>query len=189
VRIVAGRYGGRRLAHPPRRGVRPTADRVREALFSILGDAVAGRPFVDLCAGTGAVGLEALSRGAEPVVLVERARGALAVLRRNLELLGVLEDPAIRVSGEDVGRWLRGPEPREVGPAGVVFLDPPWDEDRRLAGWLALLPGCGLLDGDSLVIVEHRAARQPVLPAGLVPAWSRRYGDTGLLAARPAAGR
>ncbi len=189
MRIVAGRYGGRRLAPVPRRGVRPTADPVREALFSILGGEIPDRTFVDLCAGTGAVGLEALSRGARPVILVERAREALATIRRNLELLGLEPGSEIRLVRADVGAWLAGPGPAEVGPAGVVFLDPPWAEERRLARWLADLASSALVGPGSLVIVEHRAARPPALPPGLAEAWRRRYGDTGLLAMRPAADR
>ncbi len=189
MRIVAGRFGGRRLAPVPRKGVRPTADPVREALFSILGPLVEGRPFVDLCAGTGAVGLEALSRGARPVVLVERARGPIATIHRNLELLGVLPGGGVHVVRADVGEWLRGPGPAGIGPGAVVYLDPPWQEERRLARWLRDLAATPLAEGDAVLIVEHRAGRAPSVPPGFEEAWTRRYGDTGLLAMRPVEGR
>jgi len=189
VRIIAGRYGGRRLAPVPRRGVRPTADPVREALFSILGSSVAGRPFVDLCAGTGAVGLEAFSRGAAPVVLVERSREAFSTIRKNLALLGLEPGGDVRAVRADVGAWLTGPGPSAIGHAAVIYLDPPWAEERRLARWLAELVASPLVGPDSLVIVEHRAGRAPAPPGSWAEAWARRYGDTGLLAMRPAADR
>ncbi|GAB4368435.1 MAG: 16S rRNA (guanine(966)-N(2))-methyltransferase RsmD [Acidobacteriota bacterium] len=185
MRIVGGALRGRRLAPPPRHGVRPTADPVREALFNLLGSTVAGRPFVDLAAGTGAVGLEALSRGAEPVVLVERARAALRVIEANVERLGLADDPRLRIVAADAGAFLdRGEGPR---PLGVVYLDPPWDAPV-VPRWIGRLVRRGWLDGASLVVVEHRAGRCPELP-GLDIAWQRRYGDTGLTAATLSATR
>ena len=185
MRIIGGALRGRRLAPAPRRGVRPTADPVREALFNILGPGIAGRPFLDLAAGTGAVGLEALSRGAEPVVLVERSRAALRVIAANLARLGLSEDPRIVVVAADVGAYLeRCGGPR---PVGVAFFDPPWDT-RRLPAWLDRLVGGGWLAPDSLVVVEHRTGDVPVLP-GLEPVWDRRYGDSSLVGARLAQDR
>lgn len=181
MRIVGGRLGGRRLAPAPRQGVRPTADPVREALFNILdADDYVGRAFVDLAAGTGAVGLEAYSRGATPVVLVERDRRALAVIRRNVELLGLGGDAALRIVSADVGRWLVRARPDEA--AAVVFLDPPYGE-RALGRWLGLLARSPLVDDATLVIVEHRSGDPPELGA-LQPLWARRYGDSTLTAAR-----
>lgn len=178
MRIVAGRFRGHRLAPVPRRGVRPTADPVREALFNVLGDEVVGRPFLDLAAGTGAVGLEAFSRGAEPVLLVEKDRAALAVLRRNLDLLRVADDPRLSVRAVDAGRFLsRG---WDGPPLGVAYVDPPYGE-RALPRWLAALAAGAWLDGDSLVVVEHRSGDEVAAP-GLEPLWTRRYGDSSLTA-------
>jgi 16S rRNA (guanine(966)-N(2))-methyltransferase RsmD len=182
VRIIGGALGGRRLAPVPRRGVRPTADPVREALFNILGPAVAECCFADLAAGTGAVGLEAYSRGARPVILVERDRAALRTIHDNLARLGIEPGGECEVVAEDVARWLE----RSASPAArldVVYLDPPWGE-RRLGRWIDLLARGPRLAPDGLVIVEHRHGEPPPL-GGLEVAWQRRYGDTGLTAARP----
>ncbi len=182
MRIVAGRFRGHALAPVPRRGVRPTSDPLREALFNILGPAVADRPFLDLAAGTGAVGLEAYSRGAAPVFLVERDRAALAAIRRNCELLRVGAEDPVRVVAADVGAWLAGPAAAEVGgPVGAAFLDPPYGEPK-LARWVEALASSSLLDEDSLVLVEHRTGDEA--PVGrLSRLWTRRYGDSSLSAA------
>jgi 16S rRNA (guanine966-N2)-methyltransferase len=185
VRIVGGAYRGHRLAPAPKRGVRPTADPVREALFNIVGAQVGGRAFVDLCAGTGAVGLEALSRGAEPVWLVERARGSLAVIRRNLERLGLDETAGpVRIATADCSTWLaRDSQVALSGlDVGVVYLDPPYGE-KRVAEWLEAIAGAAWLSEDSLVVVEHRRD-EPIAVPSLSEAWSKRYGDTGLTGLR-----
>lgn len=180
MRIVGGRLGGRRLAPAPRKGVRPTADPVREALFNILAaEQYEGKPFLDLAAGTGAVGLEAYSRGASPVLLVERDRHALMVIRKNLALLGVAGASDLSVVAADVGKWLK--KVRLDRPAGVVFLDPPYGE-RALGRWLQLLAEGDLVDGETLVIVEHRSGDCPKLGV-LRSLWERRYGDASLTAA------
>lgn len=184
MRIIAGRFRGHALAPVPKRGVRPTADPVREALFNILGPEVVGRPFLDLAAGTGAVGLEALSRGAAPVFLVENDRQALTSIRRNLERLGLPPGGGeeVQVRALDVLAWLKGAAAVEVGgAAGIVFFDPPYGEPR-LSRWVEALVASGLLDDDSLVVVEHRTGAVPELP-GLELLWTRRYGDSSLSAA------
>jgi 16S rRNA (guanine966-N2)-methyltransferase len=184
MRIVSGEFKGRTLAPVPRRGVRPTADPVREALFNILGAGVRDEAFVDIAAGTGAVGLEAYSRGARPVVLVENDRHAAETIRRNFERLGL--DPrgaeGLVLAAAEAGQWLRGAA-RALLPArvGCFFLDPPYGE-RRLPGWLEAIAGGGWLDDESLVVVEHRTG-DPVAWGSLSLRWSRRYGDTTLSAA------
>ncbi|MBP7146183.1 MAG: 16S rRNA (guanine(966)-N(2))-methyltransferase RsmD [Acidobacteria bacterium] len=183
MRIVAGEFGGRRLAPVPRRGVRPTADPVREALFNILGERVVGQAFVDLGAGTGAVGLEAFSRGARAVFLVERSREALATIRRNVELMAIDPEQArhLVIVAADVLPWLRGPALPAL-PAAVrfFFADPPYD-DPRLARWVAAVAGTGRLAADGLLVVEHRTGRA-VDPGPFRLEWSRRYGDSTLTA-------
>ena len=123
--MIAGRYGGRRLQAPPGDATRPTADRVREALFSILGERVAGARVLDLFAGSGALGLEALSRGAREVTFVERAPAALKALRANLAALGADAD----VVRADALRWLRAAS-GGARQYDLVLLDPPY---RRAA--------------------------------------------------------
>ena len=174
MRVTGGRLGGRRLVAPPS-GVRPTADRVREALFARLHD-LDGACVLDLYAGTGALGIEALSRGAARAVFVERSNASLGALRRNLLALEL--DDCTRVVRGDVRGALR----RLAGEQmrfDLVLADPPYD-DLALAEPLALLVTGGLLAPDATVVVE-RSRRHP-LPsvAGLVSQGSRRYGDTEL---------
>jgi 16S rRNA (guanine966-N2)-methyltransferase len=174
MRVTGGTLGGRRLVAPPN-GVRPTADRVREALFARLSD-LDGVCVLDLYAGTGALGIEALSRGAARVVFVERSNASLAALRRNLSALD-LDDRARVVRGDVCGalRRLAGERLR----FDLVLADPPY-EDRELAAPLGLLVSGGLLAPGATVVVE-RSRRHP-LPAvaGLVSHDTRRYGDTEL---------
>jgi 16S rRNA (guanine966-N2)-methyltransferase len=172
VRVIAGRYGGRRLAAPPGQSTRPTSDRVREALFSILGpldDAVV----LDLFAGSGALGIEALSRGAASAEFVERDARAVTVLRANLDALGVPEDDA-EVRRVDALASLR--DARERGATySLVLCDPPY----RLAAGLgeplseALAP---VLAPDARVVTE--SDRRLPLPLSLPLIDERRYGDT-----------
>jgi 16S rRNA (guanine966-N2)-methyltransferase len=174
MRVTGGELGGRRLVAPPS-GVRPTADRVREALFARLSD-LDGVCVLDLYAGTGALGIEALSRGAERAVFVERSHASLAALRRNLRTLEL--DERARVVRGDVRSALR----RLSGEGlrfDLVLADPPY-ADRELSAPLALLVSGRLLAPGATVVVE-RSRRHP-LPSieGLVSHESRRYGDTEL---------
>jgi len=172
VRVIAGRYGGRRLVVPSGRLVRPTADRVREALFSILGD-LDGASVLDLFAGSGALGLEALSRGAEHAVLVERAAPAWAAIEANIAALGV-PDEAVSLRRRDVFAALRAArDARET--YDLVFIDPPY---RRAAAWGSeLTRGIEPLLAPGARVVTESDRRAP-LPLGLGPADERRYGDT-----------
>jgi 16S rRNA (guanine966-N2)-methyltransferase len=169
-RVIAGRYGGRRLQAPPGAATRPTSDRVREALFSILGDRVEGARVLDLFAGSGALGLEALSRGAERATFVERAPGALAALRANVAALG----PGAEVVRADALRWLR------TASAGarqydLVFLDPPYRRAAALGAELSRLLPAVLAPG-ALVVSE--SDRRAPLELTIQATDERRYGDT-----------
>jgi 16S rRNA (guanine966-N2)-methyltransferase len=172
MRVTGGELGGRRLAAPPT-GVRPTADRVREALFARLSN-LDGARVLDLYAGTGALGIEALSRGARHVVFVDRSHASARAIQRNLDALGLNE--RARVVRSDVRGALR----RLAGERlrfDLVLADPPY-EAEELATPLALLVSGDLLAPDATVVVE-RSRRHP-LPAveGLVSRDARRYGDT-----------
>jgi 16S rRNA (guanine966-N2)-methyltransferase len=166
VRVVAGRYGGRRLSAPRGTRTRPTADRVREALFSMLGD-VDGARVLDLYAGSGALGIEALSRGAGSAVFVERDPRAAAAIERNLAAVGV----EATVARQDALRFLG----RAEGQFDLVFCDPPYDSASRLAGPLAeRLPA---LTSEGARIVTESDKRNPLeLPFPLLT--ERTYGDT-----------
>ncbi len=168
MRIVAGRHKGRRLRAPADAGTRPTADRVREALFSILG-AVEDLRVLDLYAGSGALGIEALSRGAASATFVESARPALEAIRANLEAAGEGAD----VVDSDVLRWLRA---AGDNPAyDLVFCDPPYDAAAHIAQPLTdLLPRVA---APQALIVTESSKRNPLV-LGLPLADERTYGDT-----------
>jgi 16S rRNA (guanine966-N2)-methyltransferase len=177
TRIVAGAAGGRRLQVPPR-GTRPTSDRVREALFSSLEVVVDldGARVLDLYAGSGALGLEALSRGASHALFVESDRRAVDVLRRNAGHVGL---PGAHVVQRTVEGAVAESPPE---PYDVVFADPPYAvTDDELAKVLLGLSGNGWMAPDAVVIVE-RASRsaEPTWPRDLESLRSKRYGDTAL---------
>jgi 16S rRNA (guanine966-N2)-methyltransferase len=174
VRVIAGRHRGLRLSTVPGRDVRPTADRVRESMFGILGERVVGARVLDCFAGTGALGIEALSRGAAGAVFVENDPRVLLVLRQNLERLDPGETRVV-VGGDALTpqNW------RERGfPARLVFADPPYRRGLALA-FLDRLAAVGAVGAESLVLVEHE--RELVLAH---PAWTpvdrRQYGDTAI---------
>jgi 16S rRNA (guanine966-N2)-methyltransferase len=168
MRIIAGQWRGRRLNVPPGRDVRPTSDRVREALFSILGP-IEGAAVLDLFAGSGALALEALSRGAGRATLVERAPAALKAIAANLQALGAQAD----VRDRDVRAFVRDASAAS-GPYDLVFLDPPYREAAGLGPQLDLTP---LLAAGARVVSESDR-REPLALPGLVVADERRYGDT-----------
>jgi 16S rRNA (guanine966-N2)-methyltransferase len=168
VRIVAGEWGGRRIAAPPGRGTRPTTDRVREAWMSAVADRIPGARVLDLFAGSGALGLEALSRGAEHAVFVESAPAALRALRANLDALGA--GGRADVVRTDALRYVAG---LDTGAFDLAFADPPYGQGLAagLADRFAEHPFAGLL------CLEHgRDDALPDLPGARV----RRYGDTVL---------
>ena len=169
MRIVAGRHKGRRLRAPAGAGTRPTADKVREALFSILGP-VEGLRVLDLYAGSGALGLEALSRGAGPATFVESARPALAAIRANLDAVG----EEAEVVASDVLKWLRAAAGGEAA-FDLVFCDPPYDAAPRIAQQLGdLLPR---VTGPQALIVTESSKRNPLV-IDLPLSDERTYGDT-----------
>ncbi|MFT4219493.1 MAG: 16S rRNA (guanine(966)-N(2))-methyltransferase RsmD [Microbacterium sp.] len=186
TRIIAGRAGSITL-DVPGSGTRPTSDRVRESLFGALesADAVRDAAVLDLYAGSGALGLEAASRGAASVDLVEKAGPAAAVARRNAARVAkaLKKDAALRVHASSVLAFLRSAR----GPFDLAFLDPPYDvgEPELSAALDALAP---LLSPHATVVIE-RAARspRPALPESLEHTRDKRYGDTALWWAQPVA--
>lgn len=154
MRVIAGTLRSRTLEAPAGLATRPSSDRLRETLFNVLAPRVAGARFLDLYAGSGAVGIEALSRGAAEVVFVERAAPALKVLRANLGRLELTD--GFRIVAGSVGGFLRKADPG--ARFDLVFLDPPYDAAGEYATVLGLLGGAagGLLAEGALVIAEHR---------------------------------
>ena len=144
MRVISGEFGRRKLIAPKGETTRPTPDRMRESLFSILGDRVAGAAFTDFYCGSGAVGIEALSRGARRCTFIEKDKAALEALRANLTALGV--GPRAEVVAKPVGavlsqrRW-----------EGIVFVDPPYESETEYENCLLWLGKSAA----ELVLVQH----------------------------------
>ncbi|HHU11285.1 MAG TPA: 16S rRNA (guanine(966)-N(2))-methyltransferase RsmD [Intrasporangiaceae bacterium] len=175
TRVIAGRLRGRRIHAPKGSGTRPTSDRAREALFSALvaRGAVDGARVLDLYAGSGALGIEAVSRGATGAVLVDHDRGAVGAMRRSLAELDLTEGE-VRVQARAVDAYLRG----EASPVDLVFLDPPYPlTEEALADNLAALADGWLADGALVVVERSVRSPEPRWPAGLEPVLDRRYGE------------
>lgn len=172
MRVIAGELRGRRFQAPPGTDTRPTRDRVRESLFDLLGPIPEGAAVADLFAGSGALGIEALSRGAGSAVFVETDRAARRTLEGNLEALGLRERAEVCRGGAEDGAW------RAKGPFDRIFADPPyaagWGERVVEAAREALRPG-------GILALEHAAADEPPEAGEGLSVWkSRRYGVTTL---------
>jgi 16S rRNA (guanine966-N2)-methyltransferase len=181
MRIIAGKHRGRRLLAPAGQTIRPTGDRAREALFDILehgAPPLQGASFLDLFCGTGAVGLEAHSRGASDVVLIDHDRAALKLAEANIARLG--SPPGVRLLARDA--TLLGPAPH---PFDLVFLDPPYRSGLAARALAGLARG-GWPDEGARIIVELAAKDEPVLPAGYALDRERRYGSARFLFLRAA---
>jgi len=176
MRIVGGRLGGRTLAAPKSQNVRPTSDRLRESLFNILmhsyDGAITGARVLDLFAGTGALGLEAMSRGAAFALFIDDGAEARALIRQNVEALGL--GGITRIFRRDATR-LGSAHPNE--PFGLVFLDPPYRKGLAEKTLGSLRDG-GWLAGGALVIVEEAVDARFAAPLGYAEIERRRYDDT-----------
>ena len=174
LRIIGGRHRGRRLRFPAGVAIRPTPDRVRETLFNWLQPRIAGARVLDLFAGSGALGLEALSRGAGHASFVEKDRRAVTAIE---ELAREWQETAVQVTCADALTWLA----RSAGaaPFDVVFLDPPYDAPL-LSATAAALVAANLLAPDARIYVEHRAREPlPALPDGWKDIRDGRAGEVG----------
>jgi 16S rRNA (guanine966-N2)-methyltransferase len=182
MRIVGGRFRGRALAGPKSMAVRPTSDRLRETLFNVLAhaysDPVTGARVLDLFAGTGALGLEALSRGAAYALFVDDSTEGRGLVRANIDTLGVAG--VTKVFRRDATR-LGAAHPN--APFSLVFCDPPYGRDLATPALASALEGGWLAPG-ALVLVEEEAGTEVVLPAGLAEEEIREYGDTQVVFAR-----
>ncbi len=191
-RIIAGRAGGRRLRTPPGDATRPTSDRVREAFFSALAawNGTADRPadrqlegqsVLDLFAGSGAVGLEAASRGATRVVAVEKDPRTAALVRANATAAGLAGELTAVAAG--VERYLSGGPAAD--PFDVIWFDPPYALEAGILDALIAEAAGGFLAGDGLIAVERSSrGRAPAFPGGM-DSWANRYGETVVHLAQP----
>lgn len=181
MRVIGGTWRGRRIAAPRGRETRPTADRVREAVFStvysLMGD-IAGIRVADLYAGSGALGIEALSRGAASCVFVDSDRAAASVIRRNLASLGV--GPATgMVIQADVSR--QGVLPSSATPVALLLADPPYRIDAAaFSQVLEAMAEASALEAHALVVYEHAVDAGAEWPYGFCGGATRRYGDTAV---------
>jgi len=173
MRITGGIGRGRTLRVPAGSKVRPTSDKVKQALFNILGGKVPGAVFLDLFAGAGGIGIEALSRGAERVVFVDGSRESLQVVRQNIEQAGFGERTEAVLSKAEA--FLR----KGSGPYDIVFLDPPYAMEMQPL--LQRVAGSGLLKPDAVVIAEHFKKQASPQTAGALALYREsKYGDTVL---------
>jgi 16S rRNA (guanine966-N2)-methyltransferase len=174
VRVIGGEFRGRRLLAPPGGKIRPTSDRVREAIFDILGPARILQRVLDLFAGTGALGIEAISRGAEEAVFVEQGKGALTVLKGNLKALGLKSRAWVLPLSAKRGIAILG----EQGAVfNLIFIDPPYGKGLA-EQTLEEIVNKGILAAAGVIVVEHSSRDEIVLPLGLALSQQRRYGDT-----------
>lgn len=182
MRVIAGRFRGRPLTPPADMRLRPTADRVRESLFNMLAHGLGleweGARVADLFAGTGALGIEALSRGAAHATFVDNHTASIALVRQNLAYLGIKNEAAVLKA--DATRL-----PPAADPYDLLFLDPPYGRDL-VPATIACLEAGGWLRPGALVVVESSAADRPELPASLAMEKERTVGDTRLVIARAA---
>lgn len=185
MRIISGKAGGRRLATPPvkSRDIRPTADRAREALFSIIGDRVAGSQVLDLFAGTGALGLEAWSRGAETVTFVDFHQNALQLLTKNIKSL-IPDDKleCISIIRYDLRKGLPLPQltKKNIHPFDLIFLDPPYSKGLSVNVLEWLTYNKAILADNCLVIAEERSSENLPEQFGILQLSDQRtYGETG----------
>ncbi|HEX6189205.1 MAG TPA: 16S rRNA (guanine(966)-N(2))-methyltransferase RsmD [Pyrinomonadaceae bacterium] len=192
MRIIAGKYRGRRLKSPPSAQTRPTSDRLRETLFNVLAPRIEGARFLDLCAGTGAVGIEALSRGAEHVTFVDQSRKMCGLIEANLRALKI-ESESIDVVSADATAFLRkfrkgrepsptvGLMPRLPEPFDIMFFDPPYAADYEAVLSFIAQHRPQLLSGEGIAVVEHHKKKDLPEEFGSLKCYRRlRQGDSVL---------
>jgi len=177
MRVISGLYGGRVLKSPPDSKTRPTSDRLRETLFNILAPRIQGSRFLDLCAGSGAIGMEAVSRGASHTTFVDRSRKACALIEENLDRLSIPEEQTDihALSAENfVGRK------HDLG-WDIVFYDPPYENNYALVLFEFGSPESTLLNEDGIFIAEHHSKNALADAAGLLRRWRiLKQGETSL---------
>lgn len=192
MRIIAGKFRGRQLKSPPSAQTRPTSDRLRETLFNVLAPRIEGARFLDLCAGTGAVGIEALSRGAEHVTFVDKSRKMCALIEANLDALKI-ESEKVNVVSADATVFLKkfgkGQEPSQTvgllprlsAPFDIIFFDPPYAEDYESVLSFIAEHRPHLLSDEGIAVVEHYKKKELAAEFGpLVRHRTLKQGDSVL---------
>ena len=167
MRIIAGKYRGRKLKSPPSLQTRPTSDRLRETLFNILAPRIEGARFLDLCAGTGAVGIEALSRGAAHVTFVDQSRKMCALIEANARALQI-DDQDIEVVTAEANKFLVRHARSVAQPFDILFFDPPYAADYEAVLNCVGQHVTSLLIEDGLMVVEHQKKRDLAAQFGVL---------------------
>jgi 16S rRNA (guanine966-N2)-methyltransferase len=165
MRIIAGKYRGRKLKSPTSLATRPTSDRLRETLFNILAPCIEGARFLDLCAGTGAVGIEALSRGASQVTFVDQSRKMAALIKENCDTLKIEDDEIELITG-DASDFLRRHANKVNQPFDIIFFDPPYAMDYKALKYIG--DEQTILADEGLLIVEHYKKRELAAEFGIL---------------------
>ena len=187
MRIIAGEYRGRVLKSPPSLQIRPTSDRLRETLFNVLAPRLPAARFLDLCAGSGAVGIEALSRGASFVTFVDRSRKTCGLIEANLDLLGVPEDETEVVLSEAADYLRRTAARAAHTPYDIAYFDPPYADDYLPALDLFGAHAAALLAADGVLVVEHHHKNALRDEIGRLRRWRiLKQGDSALSFYEPA---
>jgi 16S rRNA (guanine966-N2)-methyltransferase len=178
MRVIAGNYRGRNLRSPPSMQVRPTSDRLRETIFNVLAPRIEGARFLDLCAGSGAIGIEALSRGAAHVTFVDRSRKMCGLVEANLDLCGVPEDETEVIMSE-ASEFLRRVSARGEQKWDIAFFDPPYATDYLPV--LAVVGTGAILNDDGILVVEHHHKNELKDAIGDIRRWRiLKQGDSSL---------
>jgi 16S rRNA (guanine966-N2)-methyltransferase len=178
MRIISGQFKSRRLKAEPPDGTRPTSDKLRETLFNVLGESVRGCTFLDGCAGVGAIGIEAISRGAETVIFVDQSRKATRMIRENLQALEI--DSGFRIFELDLARALDVCS-RDGIAFNIAFIDPPYDREHIYKDALLRFGTLPLLASGGVLILEHsRRAAMPETAGSLRRTRTLQQGDSVL---------
>ena len=179
MRVIAGKFRGRRLKSPPSAQTRPTSDRLRETLFNVLAPRIKGARFLDLCAGTGAVGIEALSRGAEHATFVDQSRKMCALIEANTSALGI-DATEFEIVNADAAAYLRRHAKKKHEPFDIIFFDPPYAAAYEMVNLISDMGG-QLLTEDAVVIVEHHKKKDLPDEFGLLKRYrTLKQGDSVL---------
>ncbi len=180
MRIIAGKYRGRNLRSPPSLEVRPTSDRLRETLFNVIAPRIEGARFLDLCAGSGAVGIEALSRGANNVTFVDKSRKMCALVEANLDLCRVSEEQTVVVQAEAADYLARSLK-QKAAPWDIAFFDPPYATDYLSVIELFAQNNGTVLAEDGMLIVEHHHKNSlPDAVGSIIRSRILKQGDSAL---------
>jgi 16S rRNA (guanine(966)-N(2))-methyltransferase RsmD len=180
MRVIAGKYRGRNLKSPPSLAVRPTSDRLRETLFNVIAPRIHEARFLDLCAGSGAVGIEALSRGGSHVTFVDRSRKMCGLVEANLDLCKIPEDETEVVQAE-ASDFLSRSVAASSDPWDIIFFDPPYADDYEKVLISLGTQSLKLLSSDGVVIVEHHHKKKLAdTMGGIIKSRTLRQGDSAL---------